>query len=101
MTPQVVLEDSTIIALLGNQTLAAQIPCFTNKQNIFAGIKSGGCGACARKRMKRQQEEMAKLKSCLISLSPEKKELLKKTLNTKQVKIVYTNTGGQTTTVTF
>lgn len=44
---------------------------------------------------------MAKIKSCLVALSVEKKELLKNTLNTKQIKVVYTNTSGQTTSVTF
>jgi hypothetical protein len=101
MTQQVVLEDSTILSLLQNETLATQIPCFSNKKSLFQGVRGGGCGACARKRMKKQQEEMAKIKSCLVALSVEKKELLKNTLNTKQIKVVYTNTSGQTTSVTF
>ena len=100
MTQQVVLEDSTILSLLGNQKIAEQIPCFLNKQAVFQAVK-GGCGACARKRLKKQQEEMAKIKSCLIALSPEKKELLKTTLNTKQIKVVYTNASGQVSSVIF
>jgi len=100
MAQQVVIEDSTILSLINNDKVANQIPCFTNKRNIFAGVK-GGCGSCARKRLKKQQEEMAKIKSCLISLSPEKKELLKKVLNAQQIVVVYTNSAGQVTKVTI
>ena len=100
MAQQVVIEDSTILSLINNDKIASQIPCFTNKKNTFTAIK-GGCGACARRRMKKQQEEMAKVKSCLISLSPEKKELLKTVLNAQQLVVVYTNNAGQVTKVTL
>lgn len=100
MAQKVVIEDSTILSLINNDKVASQIPCFTNKKDIFTGIK-GGCGSCARKRMKKQQEEMAKIKSCLIALSPEKKELLRTVLNAQQLVVVYTNSAGQVTKVTL
>jgi hypothetical protein len=99
MLQQVVLEDSTILSLLGNPDAQA-IPCFANKKNLFAG-GAGGCGSCARKRVAKQREELAKIKACLVALSGEKQTEIKQLLNTQQIKIVYTNSSGQTLSATF
>jgi len=96
----VVIEDSTILSMLANKTLADSIPCFTNKKNIFTA-KNGGCGSCARKRQVKQREELAKIKMCLAALSPEKKAELKKHFGAEQLRIVYVNNAGQTVQMTF
>lgn len=100
MLQQVVLEDSTILSLLGNYAAAQAIPCFANKKNLFSG-GGGGCGSCARKRAAKQREELAKIKACLVALSGEKKAELKQLLNTQQIKIVYTTSSGQTLSSVF
>ena len=100
MASIVVIEDSTIMSMLANKTLADTIPCFTNKKNLFAS-GNGGCGSCARKRQQKQREELAKIKTCLASLSPEKKAELKKHFGADQLRVVYVNNGGQTVQMTF
>lgn len=96
----VVIEDSTILSMLTNKTLSESIPCLFNKKNVFNTGK-GGCGACARKRQVKQREELAKIKTCLASLSPEKKAELKKHYGADQFRVVYVNNAGQTVQMTF
>lgn len=96
----VVIEDSTILSMLANKTLTEKIPCLFNKKNIFTSGK-GGCGACARKRQVKQREELAKIKTCLAALSPEKKAELKTHYGADQLRIVYVNNAGQTVQMTF
>ena len=96
----VVIEDSTILSMLANKTLADSIPCLVNKKNVFTS-PTGGCGACARKRQAKQREEMTKIKTCLAALSPEKKKELKKHFGAEQLRVVYVNNSGQTVQMTF
>lgn len=96
----IVLEDSTVLSMLANKTLVDSIPCLFNKKNIFTSGK-GGCGSCARKRQVKQREELAKIKTCLAALSPEKKAELKKHFGADQLRVVYVNNAGQTVQMTF
>jgi hypothetical protein len=99
MTQLVVIDDSTILSLMQDNSLSAQIPCLYNKKDIF---KTGtGCGACARKKQARQRSEMSKIKMCLAGLSVEKKNLLRQKLNAEQVRIFYVDAGGKTVQLTF
>lgn len=100
MASIVVIEDGTILSMLANKALADSIPCFTNKKSLFTSA-SGGCGSCARKRQQKQREELAKIKTCLAALSPEKKAALKKHLGAEQLRVVYVNNAGQTVQMTF
>lgn len=96
----VVIEDSTILSMLANKTLTETIPCLFNKKNVFTSTK-GGCGACARKKQIKQREELAKIKTCLAALSPDKKAELKKHFGAEQFRVVYVNNAGQTVQMTF
>lgn len=100
MTDIVVIEDSTILSLIRDSAYEQAIPCFANKKDVFQN-SGGGCGSCAAKRRERQKQTMAGIKSCLASLSPEKKTELKQLLNTKQIRVVYTNAAGKVVQLTF
>lgn len=100
MRDLVVLEDSTIISLLNDPTYAESIPCFYNKRDLFKS-SGGGCGACAHKRQEKRRRDMAQIKSCLAGLSGEKKTQLKSLLDTKKIRVVYVNAGGQVVQLTF
>lgn len=100
MASLVVVDDGTIASLIMNSSIANSIPCLTNKRGLL-GNTSNGCGSCARKRQQKIREEYAKIKSCLVALSSEKKEELKKYLNAERVRVVFTNNGGQTVQMTF
>lgn len=100
MAALVVIEDSTIMSMLANKELVNKIPCLLNKKNLFETSK-GGCGSCARKRLAKQREEMRKIKTCLASLSPEKKTELKQHFGAEQLRVVYVNNAGQTVQMTF
>lgn len=100
MAQIVTIDDSTIMSMLNNKSLTEAIPCLTNRKNVFTN-NGGGCGSCARKRQQKQREEMVKIKTCLASMSPEKKTVLKQRLNAQQLRIVYVNSAGQTVQMTF
>lgn len=100
MTDIVVIEDSTILSLIRDPAYEQVIPCFANKKEMFQS-GGGGCGSCAAKRRERQKQTMAGIKSCLAGLSPEKKTELKQLLNTKQVRVMYTNASGKVVQLTF
>lgn len=100
MRDLVVLEDSTIISLLNDPTYSESIPCFYNKRELFR-TNSNGCGACAHKRQEKRRSAMAQIKSCLAGLSSEKKTQLKSLLDTKKIRVVYVNAGGQVVQLTF
>lgn len=101
MNRMVVIEDSTILSLLNNKDLAKAIPCLANRRESFLNQSGGGCGSCARKRQQKQREELIRIKTCLASMSPEKKNDLKARLNAQQLRIVYVNSAGQTIQMTF
>lgn len=99
MTDIVVIEDSTILSLIKDPAYESAIPCFAGKRDAFKS--GGGCGSCAAKRRARQKQTMAGIKSCLAALSPEKKTELKSLLNTRQIRVTYTNASGKIVQMTF
>jgi hypothetical protein len=100
MRQLVVLDDSTILTLLNDPKFSETIPCLYNKKEIFKA-PAGGCGACAQKRQERQRKEMSTLKSCLASMSVEKKAELHQLLDAEKIRVVYINNAGQTVQSTF
>jgi len=100
MVDLVVIEDSTIFAMLNDVKFTSEIPCLQNKIEIF---KAGPtpCGSCVQKRKNRQRQEMAALKTCLANLSVDKKAILKKLLDAKKARIVYTRPDGELVQLTF
>ena len=100
MTPLVTLEDSTILTMIQDSRFADVIPCLMNKAELFKKSATG-CGACARKRQARQREEMTRIKSCLGSLSSDKKIQLKQLLDAQKVRITFTRPGGEVVQLTF
>ena len=100
MQDLVVLEDSTIISMLGDVRFAEVIPCFFNKRDLFKTGNSG-CGSCARKRLEKQRGAMAQIKTCLAGMSAEKKTELKQLLNATKVRVVYSSATGSVVQLTF
>jgi hypothetical protein len=96
----VVIEDSTIAAMVNDSRFSAAIPCLFNQKAAIAPATSG-CGSCARRRAEAQRAALKNIKECLTGLSEEKKAELKALLDTKQVKITLTSTTGQIRQVTF
>jgi hypothetical protein len=100
MQKLVIVDDAIILSLLNDVAFVEQIPCLYNKREIFRAGGTG-CGSCAKKRQDRQRTEMSNIKSCLVGLSPDKKNLLKKKLNAEQVRVVFAGAGGQPSQFTF
>jgi hypothetical protein len=101
MATLVVLDDSTIMSMLGDSAFATQFPCLFNKRDIFKSASAAGCGMCAKKRQERQRKEMAAIKACLAGMSTEQKAALKQRLAAEKIRIVYTNLAGQVVQLTF
>lgn len=96
----VVIEDSTIAAMVNDISFSSAIPCLFN-QKAAISAPATGCGSCARRRAEGQRAALRNIKECLIGLSEEKKAELKTLLNTKQVKITLSSATGQIHQVTF
>lgn len=99
MNDLVIIEDSTVLTMLQDRRFSDAIPCLFNKAETFR--TTTGCGSCARKRQEKQRSEMAKIKSCLAALSPDKKTALKQLLGAKKVRVVFVNPTGQVVQLTF
>lgn len=100
MADLVIIEDSTVITMLRDTKFTSTIPCLMNKQDLLKQ-GSGGCSACARRRMAKQKQELASIKPCLVNLSSEKKAELKQLLGAEKIRIVYTDSGGKVVQMTF
>jgi hypothetical protein len=101
MRDLVVIEDSLIFSMLNDTAFSTTIPCLFGKKDIFLTNATGGCSSCAQKRQARRREELRRIKACLAGLGSDKRDTLKKLLNTKQLRVVYAGANGQTTQVTF
>jgi hypothetical protein len=100
MTELAIIEDSTILTMLRDPRFTEAIPCLANKLALFKQA-AGGCGTCAQKRKEKQRTEMAKIKSCLAALAPDKKVALKQLLDAKKVRVTYVNAAGTVVQLTF
>lgn len=100
MQDLVVIEDGTILGMINDTAFESAIPCLSGKRDIFKH-EVIHCGSCAAKRRSRQRNTMAQIKSCLAALSPDKRAELKRLLNTKQVRVTFTNASGQVVQLTF
>lgn len=100
MAKLVVVDDGTVFSMVSDAALAAEIPCLHGKKELFKPT-GGGCSACAKQRNAKRRDDLNKIKSCLSSLSPEKRETLRRWLGAEQVRILYTNSGGQVVQVNF
>lgn len=99
MVDLIVIEDSTI-ASMAQDTRFAGIPCLTGQVELLAQSAST-CGSCARKKLESQRVALAKIKTCLAGMSPEKKSELKALLNTAHVRVIFKSVTGQVSNITF
>lgn len=101
MSNVAVIEDGTIMRMVTDKTLAAEIPCLTGKASVFRVVGSGGCSPCAQKRATQKRTELNKIKTCLAGLSPEKRNVLKLWLGVDNARVIYVNNAGQVVQVNF
>jgi len=99
MKNNVVIDNSTILTLVHNPGIARQIPCLAGKAGLFR--TGGGCGACAARRNKKKAAALQNIKSCLIALSVEKRDVLKKFLDAKTITIMTADANNNVTRVNF
>jgi len=98
MQELVIIENSTIAAMLADAEIVSQVPCL---QNIDASpVKKSGCGKCGRKNAAKATEYTS-IKNCLAGMSSDNKRKLKKILDANKVRIVYLNDTGRIIKLTF
>jgi hypothetical protein len=95
----VTLDDGMIVQLAYDSQLSAQIPCLTNKRDLFR--VGGACGACAKRKQGKQLEELVKIKRCLAAMSDDHKHALKKYLKADKVRLFYANVEKKVVQLTF
>ena len=101
MRDVVVIEDSLVFAMLNDSAFNTTIPCLFGKKDIFLTKSGAGCSSCSQKRQARRREELQRIKACFAGLSAEKRDELKKLLNTQKIRVVYNTASGQTAQITF
>ena len=99
MKNNVVIDNSTILTLIHNPGIARQIPCLAGKAGLFRTGSS--CGACAARKNKKKAATLQNIKSCLVALSAEKRDVLKKFLNAQTVTVMTTDGNNNVTRVNF
>ena len=97
MQELVIIENSTVAAMLADSEIVAQMPCL---QNITAPTQKAGCGKCGRKNSVKASEYTG-IKNCLASMSADNKRKLKKILDATRLRIVYVNDSGRIVKLTF
>lgn len=99
MKQNVVIDNSTIVTLVYNAKAAKEIPCLTGKAALFR--TGGGCSACAAKRNAKKAQALASIKTCLLGMSVEKRDALKRILNAKTITILHTDAHKNITRFNF
>ena len=98
MQELVIIENSTVAAMLADSEIVSQMPCL---QNITtAQAQKSGCGKCGRKNSVKASEYTG-IKNCLASMSADNKRKLKQILNATRLRIVYVNNSGRIVKLTF
>ena len=97
MQELVIIENSTVAAMLADSEIVSQMPCL---QNITAQAQKSGCGKCGRKNSVKASEYTG-IKNCLASMSADNKRKLKQILNATRLRIVYVNNSGRIIKLTF
>lgn len=91
------IEESVLVAMAGNPTFLKEFPFLSGLKD---SVKSKpGCGRCSRT-ASRRVNTVNGVKSSLIAMGVEKKQRLKKMLNTEKVRIRVAQ-GGRVTDYTF
>lgn len=80
----VIIENSTIDALVGNTTAREAFECLS----VFQGLKrKRSCGRCRNGRAHEQQRLYGQVKECLAAARAEKLVLLKQLLRAKRLRV--------------
>jgi len=98
MQDLVIIENSTLSAMMADSEIVSQVPCLQNINT--ASTKKAGCGKCGRKNSAKAAEYTS-IKNCLAGMSSDNKRALKKILDTRRVRIVYVNDNGRIIKLTF
>ena len=99
MQELVIIENSTVAAMLADAEIVSQIPCLQNIDTAPTTKKSG-CGKCGRKNSAKAAEYTG-IKNCIAGMSSDNKRKLKSILDAHKVRIVYLNDTGRIIKLTF
>lgn len=94
-----IVEESTLVAMASNPNLVKEFPFLSGLNSTPATPKTGGCGRCSQK-ASRRISVVNGIKQSLIAMGAEKKQRLKKLLNTEKIKIRVAS-NGKITEYTF
>jgi len=98
MQELVIIENSTVAAMLADPKIVSQVPCLQNINK--ASAKKSGCSKCGRKNSVKAAEYTG-IKNCIAGMSSNNKRAIKKILNANKVRIVYLNNSGRIIKLTF
>lgn len=97
MQKLLVIEDSTINAIISDPQLMALLPCLNGTKKDLGSLKAGGsnCKKCAAKKKQLRQSAYRTAKQCLKSLRGDRLTKVKQLLHAEQLRVVTQGTGGK------
>ncbi len=97
MTNLLIVEDSSIKAMMVDPRIMAFLPCLATAQRQLGSIKKGkkNCQRCKAEKSQIVGDAMNQAKTCLRSLRGGRLTKLKKLLGTRQIRIIARNGRGQ------
>ena len=92
-----VIEDSSIKAMMSDPRIATLLPCLNTAQRQMDSTKRGqkNCQRCKGEKKQIVADAMNQAKTCIRSLKGGKLTKLKKVLGARQLRVVARNGSGQ------
>lgn len=92
-----IIEDSSIKAMMVDPRIVGFLPCLTTAQRQLESIKKGkkNCQRCKAEKSQIVSDAMNQAKTCLRSLHGNRLNKLKKLLGTRQIRLIARNGRGQ------
>jgi len=93
----VVIEDSTVLALMQDPRMMDLLPCLDGPKKRLATIQKGGrnCKRCEAEKRQITSDAMRTAKDCIKHARGQRLKGIKKVLGTRQIRVVAKNTRGK------
>jgi len=102
MKDLVIIDNTTLAAMVGNQQYRDLIPCLQDTANAVARPRGRRCGSCSSRSAKESQTKLLdRARNCLRELPTDKRNAVKKLLNTRKYRLIYRNNAGIMVKMTY
>lgn len=96
----VIIEDKTIVMMLGDPRFTAKFPCLSTAQAALVNVPKQ-CGRCNQKRAKARSGIMNEVRQCIATMPKSGQLELKALLGAKKLRLNKRDSSGRTIQLTF